>query len=71
VNVANLFTSRAPRPEAGNRDRMALGGGRGRVLRQVFTEMLFAVLGGAVGIETSAIGGQLLSLSATVSRGRH
>jgi predicted permease len=60
VNVANLFLARATARSREVRIRMAVGATRGRVLRQALTEnMLFAVLGGALGIAFAVMGGKV------------
>jgi predicted permease len=60
VNVANLFLARATARSREVGIRMAVGASRGRVLRQALTEnMLFAVLGGALGIAFAVMGGKV------------
>ena len=60
VNVANLFLARATARSREVGIRMAVGASRGRVLRQALTEnMLFAVLGGALGIAFAVMGGKI------------
>jgi predicted permease len=60
ANVAGLLMSRAPAREKEMALRLAIGGGRSRITRQVITEsVLFAVGGGALGL-AMGYGGVLL-----------
>jgi putative ABC transport system permease protein len=61
ANVASLLLGRSLRRRQELAVRLALGVGRGRLARQLFTEaLLLAALGGLVGLLVSEWGGQLV-----------
>ena len=67
-NIANLFLLRAEGRTRETAVRIALGAGRGRVIRYVVVEsMMLALAGGAAGILLAALGTRLLVSLAPVS----
>jgi len=60
INVASLLTSRAPARAKEMALRLAIGAGRGRLIRQWITEsLLIALVGGVLGIGVGYAGVRL------------
>ncbi|HTJ30327.1 MAG TPA: ABC transporter permease, partial [Acidobacteriaceae bacterium] len=71
ANIANLLLARSTARRADISLRMALGAGRGRMLRQIFTEsVLLSCLGGLVGLAV-AYGGSHVILSLAFPDAKH
>jgi len=61
ANIANLLLARSTARRADISLRMALGAGRGRLIRQIFTEsVLLSCLGGLAGLAVAYAGSQVI-----------
>jgi len=68
ANIANLLLARGSQRQREMGVRLALGAGRGRILRQLFTESLFlAALGGLGGLALGFMGRNVIPTLMTVS----
>lgn len=70
VNLANLMLARGVARQKETSIRLALGSGRGRLVRQAFVEsLILSATGGALGLLVGVAGGRALLLMLTASAG--